>query len=180
MKHYSLSPQLHNDSDFKLPKYSDTYIFNCMMDFQKLAEYQIKLAQMMRDHHQFQNCLILCDRAMFSMAKAMYVHRNQIIPSYICLSVTDLFPLIHTEAEPNLDMVLFIGTVHYLVSGEDDVTKEPMKLGEVDKLLYKTDSILESLSQRIVADPSKRYPSIYKENSFNESVDLLSIIPGSF
>ncbi|WP_418027242.1 hypothetical protein [Paenibacillus sp. JJ1722] len=179
MKHYSLSP-LHSDSDFKLPKYSDTYIFNCMMDFQKLAEYQIKLAQMMRDHHQFHNCLILCDRAMFSMAKAIYVHRNKIIPLYIRLSVTDLFPLIHTEAEPNLDMVLFIGTVHYLVSGEDDVSKEPMKLGEVDKLLYKTDSILESLSQRIVADPSKRYPSIYKENSFNESVDLLSIIPGSF
>ncbi|KAF6581755.1 hypothetical protein G9G54_05550 [Paenibacillus sp. EKM212P] len=178
MKHYSLSP-LHSDSDFKLPKYSDTYIFNCMMDFQKLAEYQIKLAQMMRDHNQFQNCLILCDRAMFSMAKAMYVHRNQIIPLYI-RSMTDLFPLIHTDAEPNLDMVLFIGTVHYLVSGEDDVSKEPMKLGEVDKLLYKTDSILESLSQRIVADPSKRYPSIYKENPFNESLDLLSIIPGSF
>nr|WP_254350931.1 hypothetical protein [Paenibacillus sp. Lou8.1] len=151
-----------------------------MMDFQKLAEYQIKLAQMMRDHHQFQNCLILCDRAMFSMAKAIYVHRNKIIPLYIRLSVTDLFPLIHTEAEPNLDMVLFIGTVHYLVSGEDDVSKEPMKLGEVDKLLYKTDSILESLSQRIVADPSKRYPSIYKENSFNESLDLLSIIPDAY
>ncbi|MDY7992111.1 hypothetical protein UY286_13885 [Paenibacillus polymyxa] len=180
MKHYSLSPQLHSDSDFKLTKYSDTYIFNCMMDFQKLAEYQIKLAQMMRDHHQFQNCLILCDQAMFSMAKAIYVHRNQIIPLYIRLSVTDLFPLIHTEAEPNLDMVLFIGTVHYLVSGEDDVSKEPMKLGEVDKLLYKTDSILESLSQRIVADPSKRYPSIYKENPFNESLDLLSIIPDAF
>lgn len=178
MKHYSLSP-LHSDSDFKLPKYSDTYIFNCMMDFQKLAEYQIKLAQMMRDHHQFQNCLILCDRAMFSMAKAMYVHRNQIIPLYI-RSMTDLFPLIHTDAEPNLDMVLFIGTVHYLVSGEEDVSKEPMKLGEVDKLLYKTDSILESLSQRIVADPSKRYPSIYKENSFNESLDLLSIIPDAY
>ncbi|WP_348621756.1 hypothetical protein [Paenibacillus polymyxa] len=180
MKHYSLSPQLHSVSDFKLPKYSDTYIFNCMMDFQKLAEYQIKLAQMMRDHHQFQNCLILCDRALFSMAKAIYVHRYQIIPSHIRLSMTHLFPLIHTDAEPNLDMVLFIGTVHYLVSGEDDVSKEPMKLGEVDKLLYKTDSILESLSQRIVADPSKRYPSIYKENSFNESLDLLSIIPDAY
>ncbi|WP_025722467.1 hypothetical protein [Paenibacillus polymyxa] len=180
MKHYSLSPQLHSDSDFKLTKYSDTYIFNCMMDFQKLAEYQIKLAQMMRDHNQFHNCLILCDQAMFSMAKAIYVHRNKIIPLYIRLSVTDLFPLIHTEAEPNLDMVLFIGTVHYLVSGEDDVSKEPMKLGEVDKLLYKTDSILGTLSQRIVADPSKRYPSIYKENPFNESLDLLSIIPDAF
>ncbi|MEK5144023.1 hypothetical protein [Paenibacillus sp. FSL M7-0134] len=164
MKHYSLSPQLHSDSDFKLSKYSDTYIFNCMMDFQKLAEYQIKLAQMMRDHNQFQNCLILCDQAMFSMAKAIYVHRNQIIPLYIRLSVTDLFPLIHTEAEPNLDMVLFIGTVHYLVSGEDDVSKEPMKLGEVDKLLYKTDHVLKHLSRRIVADPNEQYQSILTKN----------------
>ncbi|MGQ3478025.1 hypothetical protein [Paenibacillus sp. TY11] len=180
MKNYSLSKQLHSESNFKLPKYSDTNLLNCMMDFQKLAQYQIKLAQIMRNHNQFQNCLILCDRAMFSMAKAIYIYRNQIIPSSISLSMPDLLPLIHTDAEPNLDIVLFIGTIHYLVSGEDDVSKRPIKLEEVDKLLYKTDSILESLSRRIVADPSKRYPSIFKESPFNESLNLLSILPDSF
>ncbi|MCC3382127.1 hypothetical protein JO375_22625 [Paenibacillus sp. UY79] len=84
--------------------------------------------------------------------------------------MNDLLRLIHTDAEPSLDKVLFIGTVHYLVSGEDDASKEPMKLEEVDMLLYKTDHILKRLSQRIVADPSKRYPSIFKEKSFNRII----------
>ncbi|KAF6565865.1 hypothetical protein G9G63_06770 [Paenibacillus sp. EKM202P] len=167
MKHYSLSNQLHSEADFKLPKYSDTHILNCMLDFQKLAEYQIKLAQMMRDHNQWLNCLILCDRAMFSMAKAIYVHRNQIIPLSTSLSMNDLLRLIRSDAEPCLDVVLFMGTVHYLVSGEEEASRETMKLEEVDMLLYKTDSILERLSRRIVANPSKRYPSIFKENPFN-------------
>ncbi|KZE69895.1 hypothetical protein A9P44_02435 [Paenibacillus polymyxa] len=163
MKHYSLSNQLHSEADFKLPKYSDTHILNCMLDFQKLAQYQMQLAQMMRDHNQWLNCLILCDRAMFSMAKAIYVHRNQIIPLSISLSMNDLLRLIRSDAEPCLDVVLFMGTVHYLVSGEDEASEESMKQEEVDMLLYKTDSILERLSRRIVTNPSKQYPSIFKE-----------------
>ncbi|WP_404529668.1 MULTISPECIES: hypothetical protein [unclassified Paenibacillus] len=135
-----------------------------MMDFQKLAQYQIKLAQIMRNHHQFHNCLILCDRAMFSMAKAVYVHRNQIILSSINLSITDLPTLIHTDAEPSLDMVLFMGTVHYLISAEDHAHNKPMKLEEVDRLLFRTDHILIRLSRRIIADPAERYQSILKEN----------------
>ncbi|NEU27277.1 hypothetical protein G3M74_14370 [Paenibacillus polymyxa] len=164
MKHYSLSNQLHSEADFKLPEYSDTHILNCMLDFQKLAQYQMQLAQMMRDHNQWLNCLILCDRAMFSMAKAIYVHRNQIIPLSISLSMNDLLRLIRSDAEPCLDVVLFMGTVHYLVSGEDEASEESMKQEEVDMLLYKTDSILERLSRRIVTNPSKRYPSIFKES----------------
>ncbi|KJK31956.1 hypothetical protein [Paenibacillus polymyxa] len=167
MKHYSLSNQLHSEADFKLPKYSDNHILNCMMDFQKLAQYQMQLAQMMRDHNQWLNCLILCDRAMFSMAKAIYVHRNQIMPLSISLSMNDLLRLIRSDAEPCLDMVLFMGTMHYLVSGEEEASRETMKLEEVDMLLYKTDSILERLSRRIITNPSKRYPSIFKENPFN-------------
>lgn len=167
MQNYSLSSRLHSDSDIQWSKYSISSVQNCIMDFQKLARYQMKLAQLMCDHKQFYNCLILCDRALFSMGKAIYVHRNQIIPSSFNLSMNDLLRLIHTDAEPSLDMVLFIGTVHYLVSGEDDASKEPMKLEEVDMLFYKTDHILKCLSQRIVADPSKRYPSIFKEKSFN-------------
>ncbi|WP_431090109.1 hypothetical protein [Paenibacillus sp. 8b26] len=138
-----------------------------MMDFQKLAQYQIQLGQMMRNHNQFHNCLVLCDRAMFSMAKAVYVHRNQIISSSINLSMTNLLALIHTDAEPNLDMVLFIGTVHYLISAEDNAHNKPMKLEEVDRLLSRTDHILIRLSQRIVADPAERYQSIFIKNQFN-------------
>ncbi|MFK4342871.1 hypothetical protein ABH894_003059 [Paenibacillus sp. RC62] len=164
MKNYSLSNHLHSDPDSIQPNPSDPNILNCMMDFQKLAQYQIKLAQIMRNHHQFHNCLILCDRAMFSMAKAVYVHRNQIILSSINLSITDLPTLIHTDAEPSLDMVLFMGTVHYLISAEDHAHNKPMKLEEVDRLLFRTDHILIRLSRRIIADPAERYQSILKEN----------------
>lgn len=163
MKNYSLNNHLHSNSDSIFPNHSDSNILNCMMDFQKLAQYQIKLAQIMRNHNQFHNCLVLCDRAMFSMAKAIYVHRNQIIPSSISLSMTDLLTLIHRDTEPNLDMVLFIGTVHY-ISVEDNAYDKPMKLEEVDRLLFRTDHILIRLSQRIIADPAERYQSIFIKN----------------
>ncbi|WP_226003381.1 hypothetical protein [Paenibacillus sp. BJ-4] len=129
------------------------------MDFQKLAQYQIQLAQMMRNHNQFHNCLVLCDRAMFSMAKAIYVHRNQVIPSSFNLSVTDLLRLIHKNAESSLDIVLFMSTVHYLISREECASKGTMKPEEVDKLLYRTDHILKRLSRRMVADPAMQYNS---------------------
>ncbi|MGW8957502.1 hypothetical protein [Paenibacillus sp. NPDC055715] len=161
MKNDSLSNHLHSDPDSIQPNPSDSNILNCMMDFHKLAQYQIKLAQIMRNHHQFHNCLVLCDRAMFSMAKAVYIHRYQIILSSINLSITDLLTLIHTDTEPNLDMVLFIGTVHYLISAEDNAYNKPMKLEEVDRLLFRTDHILIRLSRRIIADPAERYPSIF-------------------
>jgi hypothetical protein len=164
VKNYSLSNHLHSAPDSIQPNHSDPNLLNCMMDFQKLAQYQIKLAQIMRNHHQFHNCLILCDRAMFSMVKAVYVHRNQIIVSSINLSITDVLRLIHTDAEPSLDMVLFMGTVHYLISAEDHAHNKPMKLEEVDRLLFRTDHTLIRLSRRIVADPAEWYPSIFKEN----------------
>jgi hypothetical protein len=167
MKNYSLSLRLQSDSDYTFHTYSESNVLNCVLDFQKLAHYQMKLAQLMRNHLQFYNCLVLCDRAMFSMGKAMYVHRNQIIPFSISLSMNDLLRLIRIDAEPCLDMVLFMGSVHYLVSGEAEASKETMKPEEVDMLLYKTDHILKRLSRRMVDDPSKRYPSIFKEKPLN-------------
>jgi hypothetical protein len=137
------------------------------MDFHKLAQYHIKLARIMRNHNQFQKCLIHCDRAMFSMAKALYVYRNQSISSTISLSMTDLLTLIHTDTEPGLDMVLFMGTMHYLTSTEDSPCDKPMKPKDVDKLLYRTDNILSCLSRRIVANPAEQYQSIFTENPFN-------------
>lgn len=101
------------------------------------------------------------------MGKAIYVHRNQIIPLSISLSMNDLLRLIRTDAEPCLDMLLFMGSLHYLVSREDDASKETMKPEEVDMLLYKTDHILKRLSRRMVADPTEQYLSIFNEKLLN-------------
>ncbi|WP_025716250.1 HEPN domain-containing protein [Paenibacillus sp. 1-18] len=159
MKNYSLSPRLHSDPDFTFPTYGDSNILNCIMDFQKLAQYQIQLAQMMRNHNQFDNCLVLCDRAMFSMAKAIYVHRNQVIPSSFNLSISNLLRLIHMDAESSLDIVLFMSTVHYLISRDDGASKRTVKPEEVDRLLNRTDHILKRLSRRMVANPTEQYNS---------------------
>ncbi|ASR48748.1 hypothetical protein B4V02_19640 [Paenibacillus kribbensis] len=167
MKNDSLCLRLQSDSDDTFHTYNESNVLNCVLDFQKLAQYQMKLAQLMRNHMQFYNCLVLCDRAMFSMGKAMYVHRNQIIPLSISLSMNDLLRLIRTDAEPCLDMVLFMGTVHYLVSGEDEASRETMKPEEVDMLLNKTDHILKRLSRRMVAHPTEQYLSIFKEKPLN-------------
>lgn len=61
-------------------------------------------------------------------------------------------------------MVLFMGTVHYLISAEDNAYNKSMKLEEVDRLLFRTDHTLIRLSRRIVADPDERYPSIFINN----------------
>ncbi len=81
--------------------------------------------------------------------------------------MNDLLRLIRTDAEPCLDMVLFMGTVHYLVSGEDEASRETMKPEEVDLLLNKTDHILKRLSRRMVARPTEQYLSIFKEKPLN-------------
>ncbi|MDQ0493875.1 hypothetical protein QOZ95_002038 [Paenibacillus brasilensis] len=47
MKNYSLCSRLHSDSDYTFHTYSESNVLNCVLDFQKLAQYQMKLAQLM-------------------------------------------------------------------------------------------------------------------------------------
>ncbi|WP_355318569.1 hypothetical protein [Paenibacillus jiagnxiensis] len=60
--------------------------------------------------------LIFCDRALGSMLQALYLRTNHTRFPKKTLSMEDLLHLLHTEASPALDVVIFIGTVQYLAS----------------------------------------------------------------
>ncbi|MFM9277990.1 hypothetical protein [Paenibacillus jiagnxiensis] len=73
----------------------------------------------------------------------------------------ELLHLLHSEASPALDVVIFIGTVQYLASNLEREQIVKMKKKNVNRLLRRTDEVLYLLSTRITDDPSKHYQSIF-------------------
>lgn len=134
------------------------------MDFHKQSYYHLKLARIMNNHQQYEPCLILCHAALASMVKALYIQQNGSSYSSLNLSLTELLILIHTDANPGLDIVLFIGTMQYVSTIDEGSNTKPLKPTDVNMLLYKTDDVLCQLSQRFVKHPFEPYQSIFTED----------------
>ncbi|WP_252361730.1 hypothetical protein [Paenibacillus terrae] len=75
--------------------------------------------------------------------------------------MTDLLNLLHTETNPGLDVVVFIGTTQFLSSQLETPLLQKMKNKDVSRLLRRTDDILCQLSPRVITDPSETYQSIF-------------------
>ncbi|MDU8675384.1 MULTISPECIES: hypothetical protein [Paenibacillus] len=85
---------------------------------------------------------------------------NSIFPPKL-LSMADLLHLLHTETNPGLDVVVFIGTTQFLSSQLETPLLQKMKQKDVSRLLRRTDDILCQLSSRVITDPSETYQSIF-------------------
>jgi hypothetical protein len=125
-----------------------------VLNYQKLAGYHMKLALMMHNHNQSKVCLILCDWALSAMVKALYIYENQttILPDE--WTMTEILSFVHTDKNPGLDIVLFIGTIQYISSIEnspDSFLSEPFN---IDKLLERTEQVLSELYVRILSEPN--------------------------
>ncbi|MHB0944461.1 hypothetical protein ACYCSU_22750 [Paenibacillus sp. ALE1] len=95
------------------------------------------------------------------MVKALYMKEtNSIFPPKL-LSMADLLHLLHTETNPGLDVVVFIGTTQFLSSQLETPLLQKMKQKDVSRLLRRTDDILCQLSSRVITDPSETYQSIF-------------------
>ncbi|WP_025698248.1 HEPN domain-containing protein [Paenibacillus durus] len=116
-------------------------------DYYHLAQYHMKLAHIMRNHHQFETALFLCHSALISMIRALYIYENK-VESDSEISLIDLLLLIHTDYYPGLDIVVFIGELNYIVS-EGDKGLEVVKVEDGDRLIVKTEEILGKLSKRM-------------------------------
>lgn len=137
------------------------HLDHSITDFHTLAQYHMKLAQILYKHNQLQCCIILCDRALTSMLKALYMKEtNSIFPPRL-LSMADLLHLLHTETNPGLDVVVFIGTTQFLSSQLETPLLQKMKQKDVSRLLRRTDDIFCQLSSRVMTDPSETYQSIF-------------------
>jgi len=143
------------------PSRPSQHLHKSITDFHTLSQYHMKLAQILHKHNQVQCCIILCDWALTSMLKALHMKENNSLFPPGFLSMTDLLHLLHTETNPGLDVVVFIGTTQFLSSHLETSLLQKMKHKDVSKLLRRTDDILCQLSSRVISDPSETYQSIF-------------------
>ncbi|WP_339276257.1 hypothetical protein MKY59_04645 [Paenibacillus sp. FSL W8-0426] len=152
----SISPDPDN---YIQPKFNQTQadhtLHTKIMDYQKLAQYHIKLATIMRDHHQFKTCLILCDWALASMIKALYIQKYYSAHPPKELTMNEILPLVHTDTDPGLEIALFIGTMQFMSSLEDYSHEQPLELKNIKRLVQRTEEILEELSTRMMNNSPK-------------------------
>ncbi|MGG1617927.1 hypothetical protein ACIFQM_21545 [Paenibacillus sp. NRS-1782] len=137
------------------------HLHHSIIDFHIQSQYHMKLAKILQKHNQLQCCIILCDWALTSMLKALYMKENNTLCPPDFLSMTDLLHLLHTDTNPGLDVVVFIGTTQFLSSQLETPLLRKMKNKDVSRLLRRTDDILCELSPRVITDLSETYQSIF-------------------
>ena len=125
-----------------------------IMAYHQHAKYHFKLAAIMCNHNQFKACLILCDWALSSMIKALYIHKYHSVHPPKELTMNEILPLVHTETEPGLDIALFIGTMQHMSSLEERQEDQYLDLDNIEKLLQRTEEILDELTTRLKDDSS--------------------------
>ncbi|MCM3134079.1 hypothetical protein NKT34_20995 [Paenibacillus polysaccharolyticus] len=131
----------------------DDYIVrNTIMDYHQHTKYHIKLANIMHSHNQFQACLILCDCALASMVKALYIQKYHVVHPSKELTMNEILNIVHTDTVPGLDIALFIGTIQHMSSIEEFNQDRTLKPNNIKKLLQRTEEILEELENRLIND----------------------------
>lgn len=121
-------------------------------DYHQHSIYHIQLANIMHGHNQFQACLILCDWALASMLKALYIQKYHVIHPPKQLTMNEILFLVHTDTEPGLDIAMFIGTIQHMSSIEEFNQDRNLKPNNIKKLIQRTEEILEELENRLKND----------------------------
>ncbi|MCF7756411.1 HEPN domain-containing protein [Paenibacillus xylanexedens] len=149
--------QDHNISTQPRSKHIPAYhmLRTTKMAYHQQAKYHLKLAAIMCNHNQFKACLILCDWALASMIKALYIHKYHSVHPPKELTMNEILPLVHTDTELGLDLALFIGTMQHMSSLEDCPHDQPLKLNNIESLIQRTEEILDELSARLMRDSSE-------------------------
>lgn len=130
----------------------------------QLSQYHIKLASMMLDHKQFYCCIILCDWALTSIIKALYIQENHTSRAPSDITMNEILPLVHNDSTLGLDNAIFIGTVKYLSSLEESMNFSSMDRIHTEQLLVRSKETLNQLAQRL----NGKYPSLDLNHSQDE------------
>lgn len=116
-------------------------------DYTELAQYHMKLAHIMKNHKQYKTAFFLCHSALISMIRALciYEHRTEFGTE---ISLIDLTLLAHTDYNPGLEIVVFLGELNYIVNGEwegvDMIQDEDMK-----RVLRRSTEVFKELCWRM-------------------------------
>ncbi|SCY35815.1 hypothetical protein SAMN05720606_104116 [Paenibacillus polysaccharolyticus] len=130
----------------------DYRLRNTILYYHQHSIYHIKLANIMNSHNQFQACLILCDWALASMIKALYIQKYQVVHPPKELTMNEILFLMHKDTEPGLDIAMFIGTIQHMSSIEEFNQDRNLKPNNIEKLIRRTEEILEELENRLKND----------------------------
>lgn len=134
----------HNPDDYRLR--------NTMLDYHQHSRYHIQLANIMHGHNQFQACLILCDWALASMVKALYIQKHHVVHLPKELTMNEILHIVHMDTQPGLDIAMFIGTIQHISSIEEINQDRAPQPNNIEKLLQRTEEILEELENRLKND----------------------------
>lgn len=96
-------------------------------------------------------CILLSDRALEYMLKALYMKVNNSMSPPHSLSLNDVIQLTVHESVPDLDTVMFIHTIHFLSSCKDISLIRQMHASQLQKLLNRVDDVLIVLSGRVTS-----------------------------
>lgn len=116
-------------------------------EYTELAQYQMKLADIMRNHKQYKTAFFLCHSALISMIRALYIYEHKTEFSSE-ISLNDLLLLIHTDYHPGLEIVVFVGELNYLVNGEGKEL-EMIKDEDMKRVMRRAGEVLEELCWRM-------------------------------
>lgn len=134
----------HNPDDYRLR--------NTILDYHQHSRYHIKLANIMHRHNQLQACLILCNWGLASMVKVLYIHKHHVVHPPKELTMNEILHIVHTDTEPGLDIAMFIGTIQHMSSIEEFNQDRTLQPNNIEKLLQRTQEILEELENRLKND----------------------------
>ncbi|CAH1056643.1 hypothetical protein [Paenibacillus pseudetheri] len=124
---------------------------NKIDDYYQLAQYHMKLVHIMRKHNQNKAAFYLCHSALISMIRALYIYENKTeLGSGIAL--IDLLLLLHTDYNPALEIVVFIGELDYIVNGEGQ-DLEVIKTEASNRVINRATEVLCELCRRMRVDP---------------------------
>ncbi|WP_098749499.1 HEPN domain-containing protein [Paenibacillus sp. EZ-K15] len=122
-------------------------LHHIIKDYCQLAKYHMKLAHIMRNHNRFMTSLILCHSALMAMIRALFIYENRTLPSSE-LTLVDLLQLLHTDYNPGLEIVVFVGKLNFVIY-EDQQSLEVVKEEDMDRLIKRTEEVLRELCGRM-------------------------------
>lgn len=116
-------------------------------NYRELAHYHMQLAYFMRNNHQFKTALILCNLALTSIARALYIYEIRSNSSSQDTIFDDFLLLMHKA--PNIDPEIadLVNRIDLLCYSEDGVTKDQKN---TDKLIQKTADTLTMVSSKLI------------------------------
>lgn len=106
-------------------------------------------------------CILFSDRALGCMLKALYMKENNCMFSPSYFSLQDVIQLTAQNSIPDLDKVMFIHTLNFVVGCNDASIFQHMDVAQLEKLLNRVDDVLIHLSGRVASNSSELYRSIF-------------------